>query len=120
MAVFRAQLPREEHELLCADPLSVHVHDDLEPCFVETGEAEGTVATKGGEPINEDFVYGLNCDYAIEFLSRTESQYVGFCWQENEELSEDGETVIKGKAAAKACQFVTGDAWRQIVMPIRI
>ncbi len=38
--MLRARLPWEEHELLRADTVGVHVDDDLEPEVLETPEAE--------------------------------------------------------------------------------
>ena len=38
--MLRARLAREEHELLGADALRVHVHDDLEADLVEPRETE--------------------------------------------------------------------------------
>ena len=40
VAVLGAGLPREEHELLRAVAVGVHVDDDLEPELVEPGEPE--------------------------------------------------------------------------------
>jgi DNA polymerase-3 subunit beta len=70
---------------------------------VEQGEAEGTVAVQPGEG-DGPLTIGLNADYVNDFLSRTDLQFAAYCWQDKKSGS----------------QFMTGDGWRYVVMPMRI
>ena len=70
---------------------------------VETGESEGTVAVQPGGGDNL-LTIGLNADYVNDFLSRTDVQFAAYCWHDKKSGS----------------QFMTGDGWRYVVMPMRI
>jgi DNA polymerase III subunit beta len=68
---------------------------------VEEGEAGGVVPVgiaEGSNPVE----IGLNADYVIDVLSRTDAQSIGYAWQDEKSVSE----------------FVSKDGWRTAIMSI--
>ena len=83
----------------------------------EAGEAEGTIQTQPGESDGKPLIAGYNADYISDFLSRTDFQYIAFCWQSDTQ-AEGSDKVYT--AASKMIALTTQDGWQVGIMPLRI